>query len=152
MSRRKQGKPQHLSKRDFSPAEPLSAAVILSEELSERSSEHSESSSANGHPPLGTSVGRLSRLGHGPPQPPLSGAGPADLRPVPSHLPPGRHPALHRAQEEAMPRTTLSPRGSGAGQAPLALPRPGPHPVARIWLPAQPEARGGGGPGHAGRR
>ncbi|KAF3842429.1 hypothetical protein F7725_024380 [Dissostichus mawsoni] len=48
-------------------AEPLSAAVVLSEELSERSSVHSESSSANGHPPLGSGVGRLSRLGHGPP-------------------------------------------------------------------------------------
>ncbi|KAK5853622.1 hypothetical protein PBY51_014762 [Eleginops maclovinus] len=66
MSRRKQGKPQHLSKRDFSPAEPLSAAVVLSEELSERSSEHSEESgSLNGHHPVGSSLGRLSRLGHG---------------------------------------------------------------------------------------
>uniref|UniRef100_A0A1A8JUJ6 B-cell CLL/lymphoma 11A (Zinc finger protein) n=1 Tax=Nothobranchius kuhntae TaxID=321403 RepID=A0A1A8JUJ6_NOTKU len=63
MSRRKQGKPQHLSKRDFSP-EPLSAAVVSSEELSERCSEHSEeSSSLNGHRP-GPAVGRLARLGH----------------------------------------------------------------------------------------
>ncbi|GAA6235661.1 B-cell lymphoma/leukemia 11A-like isoform X1 [Lates japonicus] len=64
MSRRKQGKPQHLSKRDFSPAEPLSTAVVSSEELSERCSEHSEESgSLNGHHP-GLTVGRLARLGH----------------------------------------------------------------------------------------
>ncbi|MEQ2227840.1 hypothetical protein ILYODFUR_002490 [Ilyodon furcidens] len=63
MSRRKQGKPQHLSKRDFSPADPLSTAVVLSEELSERCSEHSEDSgSPNGHHPAPT-VGRLARLG-----------------------------------------------------------------------------------------
>lgn len=80
---------------------------------------------------------------------PLTGAGPADLRPVPSHLPPGGHPALHRAQEKAMPRAALPRRGPGAGQAPLALPWPGPHPVACIWLSAQSKARGSGCPGHA---
>ncbi|KAK9542048.1 hypothetical protein VZT92_002048 [Zoarces viviparus] len=64
MSRRKQGKPQHLSKRDFSPAEPLSAAGVSSEELSERCSEHSEESGGlNGHHP-GSAVGRLARLGN----------------------------------------------------------------------------------------
>ncbi|XP_031694921.1 B-cell lymphoma/leukemia 11A-like isoform X2 [Anarrhichthys ocellatus] len=64
MSRRKQGKPQHLSKRDFSPAEPLSAAGVSSEELSERCSEHSEESGGlNGHHP-GSTVGRLARLGN----------------------------------------------------------------------------------------
>ncbi|CAL8368860.1 unnamed protein product, partial [Gadus morhua 'NCC'] len=57
MSRRKQGKPQHLSKRDFSP-EPLSVALtaatlLPSEDLSEHSSDHSAPNSAcsgvNGH-------------------------------------------------------------------------------------------------------
>lgn len=82
---------------------------------------------------------------------PLSGTGPADLWSVPGHLPPGGHPALHRAQEKAMPRAALPGRGPGAGQAPLALPRPGPHPVSCFGLSAQPEARGSGRPGHAGR-
>lgn len=44
-------------------AEPLSAALVSSEELSERCSEHSEESgSLNGHH-LGLTVGRLARLG-----------------------------------------------------------------------------------------
>ncbi|CAF91703.1 unnamed protein product, partial [Tetraodon nigroviridis] len=46
------------------PAEPLSTAIVSSEELSERCSEHSEESgSFNGHH-LGLTVGRLARLGH----------------------------------------------------------------------------------------
>lgn len=45
-------------------AEPLSTAIVSSEELSERCSEHSEESgSLNGHHP-GSTVGRLARLGH----------------------------------------------------------------------------------------
>lgn len=45
-------------------AEPLSTTIVSSEELSERCSEHSEESgSLNGHHP-GSTVGRLSRLGH----------------------------------------------------------------------------------------
>lgn len=45
-------------------AEPLSTAIVSSEELSERCSEHSEESgSLNGHH-LGLTVGRLARLGH----------------------------------------------------------------------------------------
>ncbi len=44
-------------------AEPLSTAVVSSEELSERCSEHSEESGINGHHP-GSTVGRLARLGH----------------------------------------------------------------------------------------
>ncbi|KAK7901323.1 hypothetical protein WMY93_018092 [Mugilogobius chulae] len=68
MSRRKQGKPQHLSKRDFSPAEPVSGAVVPSEELLD--------SGLSGHPPLGSVLSRL--------EPPPSRL---DL-PPPSHLPP----------------------------------------------------------------
>lgn len=45
-------------------AEPLSTAIVSSEELSERCSEHSEESgSLNGHHP-GSTVGRLARLSH----------------------------------------------------------------------------------------
>lgn len=45
-------------------AEPLSTAVVSSEELSERCSEHSEEHGGlNGHHP-GSTVGRLARLGH----------------------------------------------------------------------------------------
>ncbi|XP_061601153.1 B-cell lymphoma/leukemia 11A-like [Cololabis saira] len=100
MSRRKQGKPQHLSKRDFSP-EPLSTAVVSSEELSERCSdrcsgrcsgrcsercsEHSEEQQhhhhhhggLNGHHP-GSAVSRLARLGHDA-LPPHPSSSPQDL-------------------------------------------------------------------------
>lgn len=49
-----------------------------------------------------------------------------------------------------MPRATLPDCGPGAGQAPLALPGSGPHPVAGVGLPAQPEACGSRRPGHNG--
>lgn len=46
---------------------------------------------------------------------PERGSRPAHLRPVPHPLPPGWHPAVHRAQTEAVPRQPLL--GQTSGQA-----------------------------------
>ncbi|XP_068574437.1 B-cell lymphoma/leukemia 11A-like isoform X2 [Cebidichthys violaceus] len=149
MSRRKQGKPQHLSKRDFSP-EPLSAAGVSSEDLSERCSEHSEESGhLNGHHP-GSAVGRLARLGH------------------------DAHPSLEQDLltcgqcQATFPLADILlfiehkrkrchgppclPVGRGLDKPPSPSPGLALTPSPAFCRPAQPEARGSRRPGHAGRR